>query len=132
MDSQTLRDCATLFDATYQQILENVANQPCCFCGEQLNGWGNDIRPLVTNNGDRCCDKCNRDIVIPNRLKFWTNDYFYTIYDMHTGMYIGELNLPCELVRSTKFKDEQLCLNYITKYGTPDWKIRRILLREDN
>lgn len=45
----------------------------CCFCHKLYYNYGNDIRPLVSNYGDRCCNACNNNIVIPNRLKFWFN-----------------------------------------------------------
>lgn len=40
--------------------------QKCCICGQQFNGYANNPAP-VTNSG-RCCDECNRNVVIPVRL----------------------------------------------------------------
>jgi len=37
----------------------------CCFCGEEINGWGNNALPLKE---DRCCDECNISKVIPERM----------------------------------------------------------------
>ena len=42
----------------------------CCFCHKPIKE-GNDIRPLISSLGTRCCDSCNESIVIPNRVKFW-------------------------------------------------------------
>lgn len=102
----------------------------CCFCGKQFNNYGNDIRPLVSRRGDRCCNDCNAEIVIPNRLKFWTNDYFYVIYDTESKMYIGELNIPCELVQARKTKTLQFAEIMVRDH--PNWVIKRMLIREDN
>lgn len=43
----------------------------CCFCNRQMN-WEiemNDPRPIVSERGKYCCNECNRDIVIPTRIK---------------------------------------------------------------
>lgn len=102
----------------------------CCFCGKSYTNYGNDIRPLVNTKGDRCCDECNMEIVIPNRLKFWTHDYFYCIYDTQTGKYIGELQLPVDLIEAWRFKDDALANHMAAKHE--NWIVKRILLREDN
>lgn len=70
----------------------------CCFCGEPYYNYGNDIRPLVITEairGNRCCDTCNADIVIPNRLKFW-KPYFYRYFikDIETNQLINKYGLP--------------------------------------
>lgn len=50
----------------------------CCFCGDDLNGRGNStwgcwspLEERILNAGERrrCCDKCNLDIVVPQRLE---------------------------------------------------------------
>ena len=40
----------------------------CCLCGGDYDHWGNNPDPLSNLKGDRCCDKCNSDLVIPTRL----------------------------------------------------------------
>lgn len=48
----------------------------CCICGEEIRGIGNDPWGALNLDGslikwhfkDRCCDECNRDIVIPHRI----------------------------------------------------------------
>lgn len=41
----------------------------CCICGKEIVGWGNNPYPASKKVGDRCCDKCNTEIVIPMRIK---------------------------------------------------------------
>lgn len=41
-------------------------NGTCCICGKEYTHWGNNALPI---NDGRCCDKCNNDIVIPERIK---------------------------------------------------------------
>ena len=38
----------------------------CSICGEYFEEFGNNAHPV--NNGT-CCDKCNREVVIPIRIK---------------------------------------------------------------
>jgi len=39
----------------------------CSICGEKLdNEWGNNAQPV---NDGKCCNDCNKCIVIPERLK---------------------------------------------------------------
>ena len=41
----------------------------CCFCGEEVEGYGNDPSPIQTENeNDECCDVCNLTKVIPTRI----------------------------------------------------------------
>lgn len=42
----------------------------CSICGKQYEGFGNNAQPV--NNG-RCCDECNREVVIPMRIKNMVN-----------------------------------------------------------
>ena len=45
-------------------------NPTCCFCGKPCeNEWGNNPYPTSKEENDRCCDKCNLNIVIPERIK---------------------------------------------------------------
>ena len=39
----------------------------CCICGQVFLGYGNNPWP-VEENGE-CCDTCNFQVVIPERLK---------------------------------------------------------------
>lgn len=43
----------------------------CCICGQLFIGWGNN--PWPVRNGGECCDECNREQVIPARLKSLRN-----------------------------------------------------------
>lgn len=46
----------------------------CSLCGEPiLYSKSHDIRPIVSNNGNRCCNECNVNIVIPTRKVIWTS-----------------------------------------------------------
>lgn len=40
----------------------------CCFCNADIVGYGNSIRPLIRQKNSKCCDDCNRDIIIPLRM----------------------------------------------------------------
>ena len=41
----------------------------CCLCGIEVEGYGNDPRPLpMKNEDDECCDECNLAKVIPARI----------------------------------------------------------------
>ncbi|MBP3708347.1 MAG: hypothetical protein J6J36_07125 [Clostridia bacterium] len=116
--------------------LEGKANI-CSICGKQYEGMGNDIRPLVTSRGNRCCDKCNMDIVIPNRMKFWEAEYWYVIKDTrdnyyvdHTGLSNSAVSLLSDYIpKFLTYEDAEkhIRLNKL-KYCTPV----RILIREDN
>lgn len=78
----------------------------CCFCGAEIEDYAsNDIRPLVTNNGGRCCDNCNLDIVIPNRIKFWSGYYFYAIKENDMFMFVDK-------IKTKKFEGK--VLKYVT------------------
>ena len=108
-------------------------NGICCFCGKIYNHYGNDVRPIVTATGDRCCDDCNINIVIPNRLKFWKADYEYVVEDITTNLFIDENNLlTSSLIKAKRFEKESDCINYIIRSGNVDYKLRRILLKVDN
>ena len=38
----------------------------CCLCGEKIIGYGNNPMPL--KKGGVCCNKCNLEKVIPERI----------------------------------------------------------------
>jgi len=43
----------------------------CCICGEESVGYGNNPDCWDGRNwdaDDRCCDKCNSEVVVPNRI----------------------------------------------------------------
>ena len=46
----------------------------CCFCGEEVEGYGNDPSPIQTENeNDECCDVCNLTKVVPARMELFLN-----------------------------------------------------------
>ena len=47
--------------------------ETCCFCGKEIKGYGNNPAP-VKSSVYTCCDMCNREIVIPTRLKRYNNE----------------------------------------------------------
>lgn len=53
----------------------------CCLCNEPLeNEWGNNPDPLNDGKG-RCCDRCNKDKVLPARRKEWKIKHPYYEYN---------------------------------------------------
>lgn len=38
----------------------------CCICNKEIKGYGNNAEPVKKGT---CCDKCNREVVIPARMK---------------------------------------------------------------
>jgi hypothetical protein len=41
----------------------------CCLCDKEVEGYGNDPRPLpMKDEDDECCDECNLAKVIPARI----------------------------------------------------------------
>lgn len=40
----------------------------CCICRKEYEGYGNNPQPVVLIG--RCCDECNRDIIIPTRIRY--------------------------------------------------------------
>ena len=47
----------------------------CCICGKKFTEIGNN--PWPAKNSGRCCDKCNWQVVLPERIKM-----HYTNYDL--------------------------------------------------
>ena len=41
----------------------------CVFCGKEHEGYGNSCWPIYNDEKVRCCDNCNRYIVVPERIK---------------------------------------------------------------
>jgi hypothetical protein len=40
-------------------------NGACSICGEPYTRFGHNAEPI---NHDRCCDKCNQDVILPARM----------------------------------------------------------------
>ena len=59
MDNQSLR----IWDK-----MKKMEIKKCCFCEQDITGYGNNPAPVKANNL-KCCDKCNFNIVIPARMK---------------------------------------------------------------
>ena len=66
----------------------------CSICGKEFEGFGNNAQPV---NDGLCCDKCNKEVVIPRRLadldkkqsvdvehkvKAFLNEFYKIKYDM--------------------------------------------------
>lgn len=64
----------------------------CCFCGKDIKDYGNDIRPINTSKGDRCCDACNLSIVIPTREKIWYIDREKQKYKEMWGTLVSQIS----------------------------------------
>lgn len=47
-----------------------MAEYKCCLCDTTKEGYGNNPFPMcdVEDKKSRCCDGCNKDIVIPMRF----------------------------------------------------------------
>lgn len=39
----------------------------CCICGKEIEGYGNNPVPVKAEG--RCCDECNSNYVIPERIR---------------------------------------------------------------
>ena len=48
------------------RLIEEKENKKCTICGEEIKGYGNNAAPVKDGI---CCDKCNKEVVIPARLK---------------------------------------------------------------
>ena len=48
----------------------------CSFCKKEIDGYGNNPEPLK-KFAQRCCDKCNANIVIPVRGIYLDNGLNY-------------------------------------------------------
>ena len=47
-----------------------MEKKTCCICGKQFEGYGNNPHP-VRKSGE-CCNDCNQDFVIPERIRLIT------------------------------------------------------------
>lgn len=63
-----------LGDFTESLIQENTPDEEetCCICGEPIQGYGNNPRPVKEEG--RCCDACNLKFVIPARIRAMNNN----------------------------------------------------------
>lgn len=43
----------------------------CCLCKKESIGYGNNPAPVAQKG--RCCDKCDREVVIPTRIEIVMN-----------------------------------------------------------
>ena len=51
------------------KFLQGHPKTLCCFCGVELTDGGNNPDIAITNSlTDRCCDGCNLERVVPNRI----------------------------------------------------------------
>ena len=41
----------------------------CCICGQVCMDFGNNPWPVNNDKEARCCDRCNKEVVIPARIK---------------------------------------------------------------
>jgi hypothetical protein len=41
----------------------------CCICGKMEDGYGNNPWPISNKPEDKCCDICNKWVVLPARFK---------------------------------------------------------------
>lgn len=46
-----------------------MGKQICSICGKEYVGYGNNAYPI---NDGRCCDNCNKEVVIPARIALIT------------------------------------------------------------
>jgi len=40
----------------------------CCFCGKEIDGFGNNPSPFYEGTEERCCDECNSKFVVSARI----------------------------------------------------------------
>lgn len=71
----------------------------CCFCGKEVEGYGNDPRPIkvACEEMPRCCDECNKKFVVPTRVSVWGKENELRM----------ALKLACEeLMEDEKFEND--------------------------
>lgn len=110
-------------------------NFKCCFCHKEIEGYGNDPRPLVSNYGERCCDDCNANIIIPNRLKFWSaenNMYGFYILDEKANLPVNDSGLPTLNLSNVLFFDnENAAEHFKQQEGLYECHVCRVAVRKD-
>lgn len=67
-DPQDYLNMEELFEWAKENIYESKPQYTCCICGSHFIGYGNNPWPVSKTDGDRCCDDCNSDVVIPARI----------------------------------------------------------------
>lgn len=50
-------------------LSENQKPKHCCICGNEILGYPNNAYPFGKVDGDICCDRCNIEKVIPERIR---------------------------------------------------------------
>ena len=48
--------------------MTDIYTYKCSICGKETTGFGNDPRPIIDNESERCCDDCNNNYVIPMKI----------------------------------------------------------------
>jgi hypothetical protein len=54
-------------------VTDKDNSQVCVLCKESFAGWGNNPEPLAKYEEGVCCDQCDMDKVIPQRIKEHNN-----------------------------------------------------------
>lgn len=69
-DKQNVIDGLTLLLKKLLDEKESASGNKftCCLCGNTFAGSGNNPWPLSKTLGERCCDECNAQKVIPARI----------------------------------------------------------------
>lgn len=47
----------------------NAKDYTCCICNLKFSDYGNNPQPISRNPKDRCCDDCNRKVVLAARFR---------------------------------------------------------------
>ena len=55
----------------------------CCICHKEFTGYGNDPWPIDTRDDVKCCDNCNFQVVVPERLRGMLRGGEYIINENH-------------------------------------------------
>ena len=48
--------------------MDNMQSFTCCICGKVFKGYGNNPWPANNDPEAQCCDKCNEEVVVPERI----------------------------------------------------------------
>ena len=62
-------------EITLKEFIESIRQHgigdvgTCAICNGRYVLWGNNPRPVVTEDGARCCHRCNDEVVIPARMQ---------------------------------------------------------------
>lgn len=78
---RVLRGSTVIYDSgiTKDQLLGELdesteKGEKCVLCGKEIKGHGNNPAPV--KDSGRCCDDCNKKVVIPARMKAIKNEEF--------------------------------------------------------